>query len=132
MWRDSAFRDRTSYQIGMTTPPRSTTKKSSDSTKAVRVWSEVGVTVCITDDPPQYLKFTFGHERLAKSGSQVELQKTARQIDEFNEAEIEKRIDQYTRLIKAHEIEVGETDPEPREGSVKQRIRKRLEEEDDD
>lgn len=98
---------------------------------SVRVWSSVGITVAITDDPPQFLKLEFGHERIAKNDTTNELRRVARLIDEFNEAEIEKRVDQYSRLIKRHEVEVGETDPEPRRGSVKERARRRRAEEDD-
>lgn len=90
---------------------------------AVRVWSSVGITVAITDDPPQFLKLEFGHERLAKSDTTEELRRVARLIDEFNEAEIEKRVEQYTRLIRRHGVEVGEEDDSD---SVRARARRRI------
>lgn len=86
-------------------------------TGSVRVWGECSLTLAITDDPPQFLKVTFGHERLAKNDTQAEIRKTAALIDEFNEAEIARRIEQYRQLIEAEGAQSG---------SVRERARKRM------
>lgn len=93
--------------------------------EAVRVWSSAGITVAITEHPPQFLKLEFGHERLAKNDTQAEIKRTARLIDEFNKEELERRMGEYKRLIEAHSVEVGEDDEAPA-GSVQDRARKRM------
>jgi hypothetical protein len=35
-----------------------------DSNGAIRVWSEVSVTLAVTDDPPQFVKVTIGRETM--------------------------------------------------------------------
>lgn len=65
----------------------------------VRMGSEVGVTLPVGDSTA-HIRFSFWHERIAKNDSQEELKRTAAQIDEFNEAELERRIRQYQRLIR--------------------------------
>jgi hypothetical protein len=91
---------------------------------SVRVWSEVGVTIAVTDDPPQFLRFSFGHERIAKSSSQEEIRKTAALVDEFNEAELDRRLAKYRRVVKRAGSE--EHDGKPKKGSVQDRARKKL------
>lgn len=89
---------------------------------SVRVWSEVGVTIAVTDDPPQFLRFTFGHERIAKNGTQEEIRKTATLVDEFNEKELDKRLKKYRRLFRATEtVEVSE------QPTARERAKARLE-----
>lgn len=83
---------------------------------SVRVWSSVGVTISVTDDPPQFLRFEFGHERIAKNGTQEEIRKTATLIDEFNEKELDKRLKKYRRLFRSSEaVEPSEAASTPRE-----------------
>jgi len=92
--------------------------------KGVRVWSEVGLTLAVTDDPPQFIRFAFGHERIAKSDSVEEIRKTAALVDEFNEAELERRIKKYKNLVRR---ETAEDEPNRvKEGSVRERARRRL------
>lgn len=89
---------------------------------SVRVWSEVGVTIAVSDDPPQFLRYTFGHERIAKNSTQEEIRKTARLIDEFNEAELDRRIGKFSRLLRR---ESAATDREEEE-TVRDRVHKRI------
>lgn len=96
----------------------------------VRVWSEVGVTLPIGESTA-HLRFSFGHERLSKSGSQAEIQKTAALVDEFNEAELDRRVVKYRRLIgrilSAEDDEVDEVrSKKNRKKSVQERAQKRL------
>lgn len=65
----------------------------------VRMGSEVGVTLPI-EDTTAHIRFSFWSERLAKNDSQEELKRTAALIDEFNEAELERRVRKYQRLIR--------------------------------
>lgn len=96
----------------------------------VRVWSEVGVTVAVTDDPPQFLRFLFGHERIAKNSTQEEIRRTANLIDEFNEGELERRLKKYVRILLrgVDDDEDDETPARKKKGgeSVKDRVRKRV------
>lgn len=107
--------------------PKTRKRKVADG-ESVRVWSEVGVTVAVSDDPPQFLRFTFGHERLAKNGTQEEIRKTANLVDEFNEAELERRIQKYKRLIRREMEDDDDDDDGPKKESVRDRARKKARE----
>lgn len=78
----------------------------------VRVWSEVGVTIAVTDDPMQFVRFTFGHERISKNSTAKEIARTANLVDEFNEREVEKRLRKYKRLVR-RESAVQDSDDTP-------------------
>lgn len=86
----------------------------------VRVWSTCGATVPIPDTYGS-IRFSFGHERIARSDSQEQIRKTENLIHEFNEATLEKRITQYLRMFKRIEGEVDADD-----GSVSYRAKARL------
>lgn len=66
--------------------------------KSVRVWGEIGITTEVS--PFQFLKVTFGHERIAPKDDLVTIRKYEAQINDFNEAVIEKYIKKYKRLMK--------------------------------
>lgn len=79
---------------------RSGTHRSAlDDPKAVRVWGEAGITVAITDDPPQFVKVLFGHERIAPNGSQTTLDKYEKLVNDYNEEVVERRAKRYRRLL---------------------------------
>lgn len=86
----------------------------------VRVWSTVGATIPIPDSYGN-IKFSFGHERIARSDSQDAITKTEALIDEFNEKTLEKRLNKYFRMYRRIDNEVSEDD-----GSVKSRAKKKL------
>lgn len=86
----------------------------------VRVWSTVGATIPIPDSFGN-IKFSFGHERIARSDSQESISKTEALIDEFNEKTLEKRLNKYFRMYRRIENESGDADD-----SVKARAKKRL------
>lgn len=65
-----------------------------------RVGSEIGLTLPIGDNTTAHLRFSFWSERLSKNDSMDELKRTAALVDEFNEAELERRVRKYQRLIK--------------------------------
>ena len=77
---------------------------------SVRVWSSVGVTIPIQNDPPAFLRFSFGHERIAKKGTAAEVSRVADAVDEFNENELQKRLKKYVRMVR-----VISNDPEHEE-----------------
>lgn len=65
----------------------------------MRVWGEVSITVAVTDDPPQFIKVTHGHERLAKSDSEADILRAERQIHELASKVVERRAKQLRRLV---------------------------------
>lgn len=89
----------------------------------VRVWSTVGATLPIPDSYGN-IKFSFGHERIAKSSSQEEIRKTALLVDEFNEAELERRLKKYRRLFDR--VMTEDEDDKPAHESVRDRARKKI------
>jgi hypothetical protein len=80
---------------------RSGTRRSAaDEPKAVRVWGEAGITIAVTDDPPQFVKFVFGHERIAPDDREATLKKVEERINTFNEEVVERRAKKYRRLLR--------------------------------
>jgi predicted RNA-binding protein with PIN domain len=63
------------------------------------VWGEASITVAVTDDPPQFVKVTFGHERLASNDSEQEILKTERQIHATNSKVVERRARELRQLV---------------------------------
>lgn len=79
-------------------PPK--TAKSKKKPKSVRVWQEIGLTINVTEDPPQFVRITFGHERISPDDSEASLKQTERKIHDFNEEILEKRVEQLLREMK--------------------------------
>lgn len=67
----------------------------------VRVWSECGVTVAVTDDPPQFIRFTTGHERVAPNDKPATVRRVEREIYEDCEKIVERRTKQLIKLVQA-------------------------------
>lgn len=59
------------------------------------------MTVCVTDDPPQFVKFTTGHERMAPDDDGATIARTEKQIYEQCEAIVDQRVKELTRLVRA-------------------------------
>lgn len=93
----------------------------------VRVWAEVGATLPITNTYGN-IRFSFGHERIAKNDSVEELKRVEALIDEFNEAVLDRRLNVYRRLFE--EIMGSEDDrpkaPKTSRSAVQERARKKL------
>jgi hypothetical protein len=64
------------------------------------VWGEVCITVAITEDPPQFVKVTFGHERMSKDDD-VSIRNTERRIHRMNEEVVSRRSEQLARLVRS-------------------------------
>lgn len=82
------------------TAARRNTSDQAKSGKAVNVWGEVSITVAITDDPPQFIKVTFGHERVAPSDDDETISRYERRIHRKNEEVVERRAEQLKRLVE--------------------------------
>lgn len=65
--------------------------------KSVRVGSECGITVRISDDN-EYLRVSFWHERVAPDDSLETLKRTTELINEYNEEMVNKLATKYARL----------------------------------
>lgn len=90
----------------MTVPAKGRTARSARSAEplpdgSVRVWGEVGITVAITSDPPQYVKVTFGHERIAPDSKPATLRRYEKDIDEYNEMVVDRQAKKYARMVRA-------------------------------
>lgn len=107
---------------GKTTTDRSHAKpKVTRDHRGVVVGSEIGVTLPI-GDTTAHLRFSFWHERIAKSDSADEIRRTASLVDDFNEAELDRRTKKYLRLIARimNEDDDEEEDDEPKKKGKKQ------------
>lgn len=80
--------------------PKEGGAKAKTKSKQVRVYVEAGVTLCVSEDPPQYLKYTFGQERLAASDDAKSIAKAEALAFESCEAMIEKRTKKLSHLIR--------------------------------
>jgi hypothetical protein len=108
-----------------------TIRETSD--ERVVVGSEIGVTLPV-GDTTAHLRFSFWSERYAKDSSRKSVREAAEACDEFNEAELERRLGKHLRMIHqaVDEIENGEDDdpkdskPKSNKVSVRDRAKKRL------
>ena len=67
----------------------------------VRVWAECGVTVAVTDDPPQFVRFLTGAERTAPDSSAATRERVEAELFAELEATVDKRVKKLVRLVKA-------------------------------
>lgn len=66
----------------------------------MRSWSECSVTVAVSDDPPQFIKFTHGFEMMSPSDSTEDLRNTERHIYETCEKIVNERVRKLRRLMR--------------------------------
>ena len=93
--------------------------------RGVVVGSEIGLTIPI-DDSTAHLRFSFWHERIATDDSVEAIKEAAALVDEFNEAELERRLKKYRRIAK-RELNESKADAEKkRKNSVQARAKKRM------
>lgn len=76
------------------------------------MWNEVTVTLAVTENPPQFVKFTAGHERLAANDSEAELRRVDNEIYKFCEEVVDRRVAHLVRTVQA--AEAREAAPPPR------------------
>lgn len=86
-------------------PPR----REETAGSTVRVWGEVSATVSVTDQPPQFVKVTVGHERIAQRGSDAEIRRVEKEIYELNEELLAVRVELAIRTLRQVEAGVSET-----------------------
>lgn len=84
---------------------RSKTGKEPKKDGPVRVWSECSVTVAISEDPPQFVKFTHGFERMAPNSKRTTITQVEDEIYRACEKIVEKRIKRLTRVIRQFEAD---------------------------
>lgn len=76
-------------------------RSATDNPVGVRVWGEVGATVCVDPDNRNFIRFTFGHERIAPDDDPETLERYEALVYEYCEMKAEKRMRQLVRLTKA-------------------------------
>jgi hypothetical protein len=67
--------------------------------RRVRVWSETTVTLAVTQDPPQFVKYTFGSERMVPNNAKA-IADAERRIHEFNVEVVTARVQDYAELVE--------------------------------
>jgi len=70
------------------------------SDRAVRIYVEAGITMAVTDDPPQFVRFSFGQERIVPNDDEETLARYERIAYEACEAIVERRARRLARLIR--------------------------------
>ena len=68
--------------------------------RPVRVWSECGVTVAVSSDPPQFIRFTTGHERIAPDDDPATIRRVERQIYAACEKIVDRRVKTLVKLVQ--------------------------------
>lgn len=72
----------------------------------VRVWSSASITVAVSQDPPQFIKFEHGFEMMAPNDTEAAIKRTENYIFQTCEAIIDKRVKRLRRLIRQLEEEL--------------------------
>lgn len=81
-----------------------TARRSAAGTKSVRVYVECGITLAVTEDPPQYIKYTVGAEKIAPNDTLETIQRTERQLYDQLEQIVEQRITKLQRLVSRKSV----------------------------
>lgn len=76
------------------------TSRSRRRPKSVRVWGEAGITLAVTSDPPQFVRVSFGHERIAPDDSEATIKRYEKMVNDYNEDVVERRARKLVRMIK--------------------------------
>lgn len=76
-----------------------TDRSSSRPADRPRVWAEAGATIAVTDQPPQFVRFSFGAEHSAPSGSKKDLKKAEERLYAFCEEVVEERLRAMSELV---------------------------------
>ena len=67
---------------------------------AVRVGEELGVTLQVTDEPRQFIRCSFWHERESPTSSPADLEATAAAVHEYTSKVLQERIDELTAMVQ--------------------------------
>ena len=78
--------------------------------KAVRVWGELGLTICIDAENRNFIRPLIGHERWARSDSRKNLKEAVAELEEFNEEILVRWIKRAKILAQEAADEVEEDD----------------------
>jgi hypothetical protein len=66
----------------------------------VRVWSECSVTISVSSDPPQFVKFSHGFEKMCPSSSTRAIKRTEAEIFAVCEEVVDRRVRKLKRLLR--------------------------------
>ena len=75
-------------------------RAESDGSEQVRVWAEAGVTLAVTSDPPQFVRLTYGHERIAPDSSEATLKEYEKKVFDHCEAVVQRRAKRLVKLVR--------------------------------
>lgn len=67
---------------------------------SVRVWCEAGVTLAVTDNPPQFVRFTVGMERMSPRSDADSVARAERALYRQCEEIVETRVRALARLVR--------------------------------
>lgn len=85
---------------------RSGTKKGKSAPP--RIWAEAGVTVAVTDSPPQFVRFSFGMERTARGRSKDAIVREEELLFEFVTEVVASRVEELSSFVEERTSELME------------------------
>lgn len=65
----------------------------------VRIWAEAGVTVAVTDSPPQFIRYSFGMERTARGQDKKSVERAEKQLYEYCEQKVAERVESMSEML---------------------------------
>lgn len=92
-----------------------TVRKATDG--MVVVGSEIGVSLPI-GDTFAHIRFSFWSERLCRDDRES-VRKTAAEVDEFNERELDRRLSKHVKMVRAALRETYDEDDDPKDSKPK-------------
>ena len=66
--------------------------------RPIRVWSEVSVTLAVTDDPPQFVKVTIGRETMC-ADDKASAKRAEQELYEWCEERVGTRVEQLVATV---------------------------------
>lgn len=74
-------------------------KSSSRPRRRPMVWSEAGVTIAVTDSPPQFVRFSFGAEMQARGSSKKDLDEAEAKLFAYCEGVVAERSEELAEMV---------------------------------
>lgn len=73
-----------------------------------RIWAEAGVTVAVTDSPPQFVRFSFGMERTARGRSKEATVREEEELFEYVSEVVAHRVEELSEFVEERTSELME------------------------
>lgn len=73
-----------------------------------RIWAEAGVTIAVTDSPPQFVRFSFGMERTARGRSKDAIVREEESLFEFVTDVVANRVEELSSFVEERTSELIE------------------------